>query len=104
LFIFDGKFSEQIKEGFRKLAALKIANHFIAVVRNKFENFCNKEACERDKVRLEEENSEISQLLNNCRKLLHIDNSDEDSREDSREKVLDYLHRNCTNKPFKPKE
>jgi len=104
LFVFDGRFSDKEKEGFRKLAALKITNSYITLVRSKFDNFYNEDECEEDRIVLEKESPEISQLLNNCRGLLHIDNGDKDSRDDSREKVLDYLNNNCEDNPFKPKE
>ncbi|CAG8476342.1 10310_t:CDS:10 [Racocetra fulgida] len=89
LFIFGGRFSDKEKENFRKLAALKITNSYITLVRSKFNNFGNKRACERDKAALENESPEIEQLLNNCRGLLHINNGDEDSRDKSRKKVLE---------------
>jgi GTPase SAR1 family protein len=104
LFVFSSRFSEQEKEGIRKLAALKITNDYITLVRSKFDNFGNKEACERDKKALEEESSEMSVLINNCRDILHIDNGDRDSRDESRIKVLNCLHKNCEENPFKPKE
>jgi len=104
LLVFDGKFSEKVKEDFDKLAALRITKSLITIIRSRFENFRNKEECEKDRESLERESPEISQLLNNCRGLLHIDNGDERSRNKSRKKVLDHLHNNCTNVPFKPKE
>jgi hypothetical protein len=104
LFVFDGRFSDKEKEGFHKLAALKITKSFITLVRSKFDNFDNEEECERDRELLEKESPEIRQLLNNCRGILHIDNGDKDARDDSREKVLDYLSDNCEDNPFKPKE
>jgi len=104
LFVFDGRFSDKEKEGFRKLAALKITNSYITLVRSKFDNFGNEEECERDRELLEKESPEINQMVNNCRGLLHVDNGDEDSRGDSRKKTLDYLDNNCEDNPFKPKE
>ncbi|CAG8493854.1 12947_t:CDS:10 [Cetraspora pellucida] len=82
LFVFAGRFSDQEKEGFQKLSAFKIINSFITVVRSRFDNFGNKKACEKDRESLEKEGgSEISQVFNNCRGLLHVDNDkkDEDS-------------------------
>lgn len=101
LFVFRGKFSDKAKEGFQKLAALKITSSYITLVRSKFDNFDNEEECKKDRELLKKESPE---LLNNCRGLLHIDNGDEDSRDDSRKKVLENLQNNCTDKPFKPKE
>ncbi|CAG8560042.1 1356_t:CDS:2, partial [Paraglomus brasilianum] len=87
LFVFSGRLSDKEKEGFGKLAALKITNSYITLIRSKFVNFGNKEACKKDEQALKEESPEISQLLNNCRGLLHIDNDDDDEylRKDSRE-------------------
>ena len=104
LFVFGGRFSDKEKEGFQKLAALKITNSYITLVRSKFVNFGNKEACEKDREALAEESPEISQLLNNCRGILHIDNGKDRSRNKSQKKVLDYLNNNCGDNPFKPKE
>ncbi|KLL04519.1 MAG: hypothetical protein MRERV_20c051 [Mycoplasmataceae bacterium RV_VA103A] len=104
LFVFGGRFSDKEKEGFRKLAALRITNYYITLVRSKFDNFYNEDECKEDEELLRKESPEISQLFDNCRGILHIDNGDEDSRDESREKVLDYLHNNCENDPFKPEE
>ena len=104
LFVFDGRFSDKEKESFRKLAALKITNSYITLIKSNFDNFGNKRVCDKDRKLLEQESSEINQLLNNCRGLLHIDNDDKDSRDKSRKKVLDHLHSHCLSSPFKPKE
>jgi energy-coupling factor transporter ATP-binding protein EcfA2 len=104
LFVFSDRFSDKEKEGIRKLAALKITNYYITLVRSKFDNFGNKGACEQDKKALEEESPEMSELINNCRGLLHIDNGEQDLRDKSRIKVLNYLQNNCEENPFKPQE
>jgi energy-coupling factor transporter ATP-binding protein EcfA2 len=103
LFVFDKKLSDKEKENFQKLAALKITNSYITLIRSNFENFGNIKECKKDRELLEKESLEISQLLNNCRELLHIDNDDKDSRDKSRVKILNHLHNSCSS-VFKPKE
>jgi hypothetical protein len=53
---------------------------------------------------MEQESSEVRELLNNCRGLLHINNEDEESKQESRAIVLDHLHSSCGRNPFKPQE
>jgi predicted GTPase len=103
LLIFDGHFSDKVKEDFEKLAALKITESLITIVRTRFENFGNSKECEEDKKSLEEESPEIKKVLNDCRKLLYIDNGDPRSRKKSREKVLNHL-KSSRPSVFKPKE
>jgi len=103
LFVFSGRFSDQEKESLQKLVALKIANRHITLIRSKFDNFGNEEECQKDREMLENESKEVGQLINNCRRLLYINNEEEDDKEDSRKIVLDHLHSNCPN-IFKPKE
>jgi len=103
LLVFDGKFSEKVKEDLEKLAALKITESLITIVRTRFENFSNSERCENDIQKLKKESPEIRKILNSCRKLLHVNNGKETARERSRKKVLNYLHDVCHD-VFKPKE
>ena len=103
LFVFDGRFSDKEKEGLRKLTALKVADHYVTLVRSKFANFENKTARENDRNKMEQESPAISELINNCRGLLHLNNEDEDSQVESRALILNHLHNNCPI-VFKPKE
>jgi hypothetical protein len=103
LFVFSGRFSEPEKEGFKKLSVLKIASRYITLVRTKFDNFDDEEECRKDERLLRKESPELGQLFDNCRGIVYIDNS-KYSREDSRKTVLDYLHKNCGDNPFKPQE
>jgi hypothetical protein len=105
LFVFSGKFTDKEKESLRKINALEITNHYITLIRSKFDNFRVEEECERDREALEKESDETNQLLNSCRRLLYINNDDDDDddRKDSRKVVLDHLHNSCYN-IFKPKE
>jgi GTPase Era involved in 16S rRNA processing len=104
LFVFKKRFSDKEKEAFGKLTALKITNSLITIVRTNFDNYYNEDECENDKKTLKKESSEIEQVLNNCRGLLHINNEDEDSKSESRGIILDHLHNNCADNPFKPQE
>jgi hypothetical protein len=104
LFVFKGRFSDGEKEGIQKLKALKIANQYITLTRSKFDNFENEEECQNDRDKMEQESSEVRELLNNCRGLLHINNEDEESKQESRAIVLDHLHSSCGRNPFKPQE
>lgn len=104
LFVYKKRFSDKEKEAFGKLAALKITNSLITVVRSNFDNFESKKECEKDGESLKNESSEIREVLNNCRGLLHVNNDDKDSRDASREIVLNHLHDSCERSPFKPEE
>lgn len=104
LFVFDNRFTEKEKQSLEKLSALKIADHYITLVRSKFENFGTESARVNDRNNMESESSEISELINNCRGFLHINNEDDDSKEESRTLILGHLRNNCEKNPFKPKE
>lgn len=103
LFVFSGRFSDQEKQGFQKLEALKITNYYITLVRTNFDNFGNSKECKKDRDVLEEQNPKLKHIIDNCRGFLHINNDDERSRSKSRKKVLDYLCNNCS-EVFRPKE
>jgi hypothetical protein len=104
LFVFSGRFSDGEKEGFKKLSALKITADYVSLIRSKFDNYYSEEECQEDEDLLRKERPEIGKLFDHCRGILHIDNGDKDSRDESREIVLDYLHESCEKEPFKPKE
>jgi GTP-binding protein EngB required for normal cell division len=104
LFVFKKRFSVKEKEAFGKLNALKITNHLITVVRSNFDNFESKKKCKEDEELLKNESSEIREVLNSCRGILHVNNDEDEDRNTSREIVLNHLHDSCKGNPLPPEE
>jgi hypothetical protein len=94
---------------------------YVTIVRNKFDNFRNKNECERDKKYVFEENEIIAEIVNSCNGIIHVDNPSIDidkkdydnegqiiiyqnARKESRIILLNYLEEVCQEKYYKLEE
>lgn len=80
---------------------------YTTIVRTNFPNFKNEQKCKEDISKMLGENYELSELINSCKGVIHVNNvpinvDDEEMvalgrkcREKSREKVLNHLLANC---------
>ncbi|CAI2180980.1 6689_t:CDS:2 [Funneliformis geosporum] len=110
LFVFKDRFSQEHITVFNMfkdfIDEIEIAK-FTTIVRTRFPKFKKKEACEKDKQTLISQTIELSEIINSCNGLIHVDNPsvDEDDSDDeavidrkrrgeSREMVLKYLTEN----------
>jgi GTP-binding protein EngB required for normal cell division len=123
LFVVKGRFSEEHTKAFklfeRSISETGITK-FTTIIITGFENFKNKELCERDKEGLIRESKDLREMIESCKGVIHIDNpsinippaDDEDDeekedrirrenankkkREESGKIVLNHLDKNCS--------
>src|SRR5581483_7651676 len=113
--VVDGRFTaEEIETFFAFEHALFESGivGYVTIVRTKFSNFKNKEACEKDKKELREESKNIACIVSKCKDICYVNNppvnikiSDEDDletveinkriRTTARTKSLEYLDKVC---------
>src|SRR5947207_5516944 len=77
LFVVDGRFTQEqidsfnlVKDSIFKIDILK----YVTIVRTKFNNFGNKDECEKYKKKLLEENDVIREIIESCKDIIHVDN------------------------------
>ncbi|CAG8754219.1 22092_t:CDS:2 [Gigaspora margarita] len=98
--VVGGRFTKEEKETFKILKIIfgKNVTKHTTIVRTRFENFKRFEKVEEDKKALEKENK---RLIRSVKGIIHVDNPssdderrrtiDEETRKDSRRKLLEYL-------------
>ncbi|CAB4431281.1 unnamed protein product [Rhizophagus irregularis] len=113
LFVSDKSFTTEEKktlELYEKIIFETGILEYVTIVRNKFENFRNKNECEKDKKYVFEENEIIAKIVKSCNNIIYIDNppiyiyDDNDygnAREESRTILLNYLENVCGEKYYK---
>jgi len=111
LFVTAGRFTEEEKLCYNILTSVifnqEIVKH-TTIVRTKFSKFRNSDFCNTDKTLMANENQEMRMIINNCNKVLHVNNLSEDddpslnARTDSRIKLLTHLH--TCREIYRPKE
>jgi predicted GTPase len=128
LFVFGSRFGpEQIAafNTFKKFIAESGITKYTTLIRTNFPDFKEKEKCDKDRQDLfKEENKDLKEIINSCNSIIYVDNPsipeiDEDdkdsddereeekikqSKEDSREIVLNHLSENCYQSLYKLKE
>jgi len=122
LFIFKGKFTpEQVNafDSFKNFVFETGITRITTLVRTNFKGFRNQELCDKDLENLLSESKKISEVINSCNGIIYVDNpfvnisapddeeederekrnkkidSNKETREKSREVVLNYLAENC---------
>ncbi|CAB4431282.1 unnamed protein product [Rhizophagus irregularis] len=118
LFVSDKSFTTEEKKTFELYEKIIFETgilEYVTIVRNKFENFRNKNECEKDKKYVFEENEIIAKIVKSCNNIIYIDNppiyiyDDNDyeiavnrnAREESRTILLNYLENVCGEKYYK---
>lgn len=118
LFVVDKSFTteeKQVLELYKKIIFESGILEYVTIVRNKFENFRNKNECEKDIKNVFEENEIIIKIVKSCNNIIHIDNPptyiyddsgykiavNRNAREESKNILLNYLEDVCREKYYK---
>ncbi|CAB4493602.1 unnamed protein product [Rhizophagus irregularis] len=116
LFVVDKSFTTEEKimlESYKRIIFETGILEYVTIIRNKFDNFSNKNECERDKQHVFEENEIIAEIVKSCNNTIYINNppiftcdEDEiivnrDTRKRSRAILLNYLEKECQEKYYK---
>jgi len=116
LFVTSGRFTEEEITAYDLLRTVIFDGEIVkytTIVRTNFSNFRNYDKCEMDRTKMISENSQLKELIKNCKNVIHVDNSplnidDEDEKKinlkkrgNSRDKLLTHLAICQTN--YKPK-
>jgi hypothetical protein len=104
LFVSDKSFTTEEKKTFELYEKIIFETgilEYVTIVRNKFENFRNKNECEKDKKYVFEENEIIAKIVKSCNNIIYIDNYNRNAREESRTILLNYLENVCGEKYYK---
>jgi GTPase Era involved in 16S rRNA processing len=112
LFVVRGKFTEEEMEAYNLLRSTifdKDIVNYTTIVRTDFSHFEDEEECEEDRKKIAEESPKLAELIRSCNKLIYVDNPsistgkirrdniNEETREESRKKLLEHLIINCGN-------
>jgi hypothetical protein len=111
LFALGGKFTREEIETlkmFKEVIFESGVTDYVTIVRTKFEDYDDKEKCEKDRDELIRENEGIADLINACAGgIIYVNNPsvnvsnrvrkhfNEEDRKNSRKTVLDHLMNNC---------
>ncbi|CAG8476690.1 17254_t:CDS:2 [Cetraspora pellucida] len=99
-FVVGGRFTKEEIEAYNLLKSVffdEKIDKYITIVRTKFPDFNNIVKCDEDTALMFNENLELSNLLEKCNGVIHVNNlkypeeTSQKSRERLREKLLDYL-------------
>ncbi|CAB5314290.1 unnamed protein product [Rhizophagus irregularis] len=116
LFVVDKSFTTEEKimlESYKRIIFETGILEYVTIIRNKFDNFSNKNECERDKKHVFEENEIIAEIVKSCNNTIYINNppiftcdEDEiivnrDTRKRSRAILLNYLEKECQEEYYK---
>ncbi|CAJ0905097.1 3124_t:CDS:2 [Entrophospora sp. SA101] len=103
LFVTNGRFREEEIEAYCLLQFIfgQDIVDFTTIVRTNFPDFEDDTECEQDRLDMIMENDKLSTIINECKKLIHVDNPPithrtkggaEEIREESRKKILKHLN------------
>jgi hypothetical protein len=110
LFVTRGRFTKEEIFTYNLLREIIFDSdivNYTTIVRTNFSNFRNSGKCETDRTKMIGENSELSEVIRTCKKVVHVDNSpmniddelelsvNKRKREESRSKILVHLATNC---------
>ena len=118
LFITSGRFTHEERVIYEELLKKAIFDQNIAnyttIIRTNFPNFRNENKCQTDIEKMKQNNQELTEVINSCHKLIHVNNppldiDDQEElkiykkvREESRIILLEHLAENCQD-IYKPK-
>ncbi|CAI2165559.1 16652_t:CDS:1 [Funneliformis geosporum] len=110
LFVTDGRFTRVEITAYNLLKKVifdEDVYEFTTIVRTRFPSFRDDLACDEDYARIINENEQVFDIVESCNKIIHVNNMtviedpDQNSRFDSREKLLSHLI-NCQ-RIYRPK-
>jgi hypothetical protein len=105
-FVTSGRFTEEEVKAYNLLRTVFFAEdigRYTTIVRTKFPTFRRAERCAADKEAMIRENEDISDIIQSCNKLIHVNNMTEDedpelrTRAECRNILRHHLRFNCQN-------
>jgi len=105
-FVTSGRFTEEEVKAYNLLRTVFFAEdigRYTTIVRTKFPTFRRTERCAADKEAMIRENEDISDIIQSCNKLIHVNNMTEDedpelkTRAECRNILRHHLRFNCQN-------
>jgi GTP1/Obg family GTP-binding protein len=106
LFVTSGRFTEEEVKAYTLLRTVFFAEDigkYTTIVRTKFPTFRRAERCAADKEAMIRENDDISDVIQSCNRLIHVNNMTEDedpelrTRAECRNILRHHLRFNCQN-------